>query len=154
MKKTIYALILALVTSFTLHAQELEEWEWTQDIVFSLYSDMNEITNNSSEFEASSDNIHSYYAILEWDFDDYEDMGASLGLLAVEKGFSSDAEIEGLGNINLPGAYIQERVDGVNMIFFIIGNPEYNIAIAGYLTYATGYKQNALSMIKSIQLIK
>lgn len=156
MKKLFVSIFIAffaqLAITSAVNAQTLEAWDWNKGVTFEAYTDMTVKTNNASEFEAENKNIYMFYQLSTWTYSSYEDMGRKLGEIAVEVGFPSNAEIDELNNKGLPGAYILANVEGVNMIMFAIGNDKKNVSVLGLVTYKSGYKSDALKMIRKVYM--
>lgn len=151
MKKIILFATFLLLTGITaVHAQQ--KWEWEQyGLSFSAPSNFEVIENTEDSFEALNRHIHLAIEVFDYEGLDPEDLGMTLGELALELGMRN-VDIGELRLTTLEGAYIESIEDGVGTILILLLDEDSNIALLASIIYDEGFERAATNICNSFAI--
>lgn len=118
---------------------------------FKVPSNFKVVENTAESFEAESTNIHLAIEVMDYEGISADTMGEMLGELANEMNMKSP-EIGELMLTTLAGAYIEGKVDGVNVCLVLLMDTDSNIALLASVTYANGFEQQATNIVNSFSI--
>lgn len=134
----------------SVNAQQTFTWK-QYGLSFKVPSNFKVVENTAESFEAESTNIHLAIEVMDYEGISADTMGEMLGELANEMNMKSP-EIGELMLTTLAGAYIEGKVDGVNVCLVLLMDTDSNIALLASVTYANGFEQQATNIVNSFSI--